>query len=113
MGALLIALTMVAFTPSKSGKGKFVDVYFTFDRAHNNPTQTNMQNPAKWLLSPNQDPSGCILTPERGCKIKVDASDVQSGQLKPGTIIPTGFYATDVYFVNTGGDVTGAYNTSN
>jgi hypothetical protein len=105
--AVIIAISLAAFTAPNRNTDPVTDYYFAFDIANHTPTQTNVEDPANWLQV--SDLSGCNNKDQVACKIRVAESSTNSGSprtLKPSTVIMSDEYqSTGNYFVTPGGSV--------
>jgi hypothetical protein len=105
--AIVIAISLAAFTKPDTVKKPLTDFYFEFDIANHTPTQANVEDPSNWLQV--SDLSGCGNIDQMACKIKVPESTTNAGSprtLKPSTVINADEYqSTGVYYVATGGSV--------
>lgn len=113
--AIVIAISLAAFTKPESPAKPLTDYYFAFDIANHAPTQTNVQTPAYWLQV--SDLTGCDNQDQRACKIEVPESTTNSGTprtLKSTTMINAAQFGTSgAYYVVTGGSVSQKSNSLN
>lgn len=105
--AVIIAISLAAFTQPDSPKSNLADYFFEFDIANHTPTQANVENPSNWVQV--NDLIGCNNLDQMACKIKVPESTTNPGTprtLKTSTIINADEYlTTGVYYVISGGSV--------
>ena len=105
--AIVIAISLAAFTKADTAKKPLTDFYFEFDIVNHTPTEANVENPANWLQV--SDLSGCDNIDQMACKIRVPETTTNSGTprtLKASTVINADEYqSTGAYYVTTGGSV--------
>jgi hypothetical protein len=110
--AIVIAISLAAFTKPESPKRPLTDYFFAFDIAHNAPTQQNVEDPSKWMQV--SDLSGCDNLNEKACTIEVPSTTTNAGSprtLKSTTEINSQQFTTGVYYVVPGGSVVDESNS--
>jgi len=110
--AIVIAISLAAFTTPQKAQKPLTDFYFAFDIVNNLPTQQNVEDPALWLQV--ADISGCDDVDQMACRIEVPETTTDAGTprtLKSSTVINTQQSSTDVYYVVQGGSVTQESNS--
>jgi hypothetical protein len=110
--AIVIAISLAAFTKPESPKRPLTDYFFAFDIAHNAPTQQNVEDPSKWMQVSSL--SGCDNVDQRACTIEVPETTTNAGSprtLKSSTVINAQQFSTGVYYVVAGGSVLNKSNS--